>query len=291
MALDADLVVDRLADQFVVKLGNEFAPQRAFSLEVMEGSPGRVTEAGGRGKIQVEVSNAASTVVTDSVDYQANVQSTNTNAAITMAEYSVSWEITSNEQLEGQRFATGPGRNAQALADTVWGKVTTLLQAATFTNTVADVTEANFDSDNREALWASVNAGTEPLHLVLDRTALSSLLPSDKNSFQLSTEGAFGFAGIHSQTLWTGAQDDKVYGFACTPQAFVVHHGLPDRPAAVRDAIANSGRIETLPIPGGLDVEFCVWTDTETRSLYASLALCYGVAVADATALTMQQTP
>ena len=73
MALDADLVVDRLADQFVVKLGNEFAPQRAFSLEVMPGSPGRVTEAGGRGKIQVEVSKDASAVQTDSVDYQTNV--------------------------------------------------------------------------------------------------------------------------------------------------------------------------------------------------------------------------
>ena len=71
----------------------------------------------------------------------------------------------------------------------------------------------------------------------------------------------------------------------------VVHHGVPLRPAAVRDAIQNTGRIETLQIPGGLEVELCVWTDTATRDLYASLAICYGVAVADATALTMQRTP
>ena len=290
MALDADLVVDRLADQFVVKLGNEFAPQRAFSLEAIPGGDGRITSSG-RGLIEVEVSTDASAVQTDNDNYQDNVGADNTNAAITVSEYSVSWVITGMEQLAGHRFATGPGRNAQALSDTIWGKVTALLQASTFTNTVADVAEASFTDANREALWASVNAGTEPLHLVLDRTALSSMLPSDKNSFQLSTEGAYGFAGIHSQTLWTGAESDEVYGFACTPQAFVVHHGIPDRPAAVRDAIQNTGRIETLEIPGGLEVEFCVWTDTSTRNMYASLALCYGVAVADATALTMQRTP
>tara|TARA_R100000808_G_scaffold25077_1_gene61406 strand:+ start:3546 stop:4406 length:861 start_codon:yes stop_codon:yes gene_type:complete len=285
MALDADLVVDRLADRFVVKLGEEFAPHRAFSLEAI---PGGVPT--GRNTVQVEVSKDASAVQTNNDNYQDNVGSDNTNAAISVSEYSVSWVITSQEQLQGQRFATGPGRNAQALATTIWGQVNALIQASTFTNTVADVTQANFAAANRQNLWASVNAGTEPLHLVLDREALSSMLPSDKNSFQLSTEGAYGFAGIHSQTYWTGAESNEVYGFACTPQAMVVHHGIPDRPAAVRDAIQNTGRIETLQIPGGLEVELCVWSDTSTRNLYASLAICYGIAVADATALTMQRT-
>ncbi len=282
MALDADLAIDRLADRFVVKLGEEFAPHRAFSLEAI---PGGVST--GTNKIQVEISKDASAVQTDSTNYQANVGSDNTNAAITVNEYSVSWVITSPEQLEGQRFATGPGRNAQALSATVWGKVTDLLHRATFANTVANVTQANFAAANRNALWASLKAGTEPRHLVLDLDALSSMLPSDKNSFQLSTEGAFGFNGIHAMTDYTGA-DANTYGFACTPQAMVVHHGIPARPAAVRDAILNTGRIETLRIPGGLDVELCVWTDTSTRALYASLAICYGVAVADSSALTIQ---
>lgn len=284
MALDADLVVDRLADRFVVKLGEEFAPHRAFSLEAI---PGGV--ATGTNKIQVEVSKDASVVATDSTNYQSAVTSDNANAAITVNEYSVSWVITSPEQLEGQRFATGPGRNAQALAEKLYGVVNALLQASTFTNTVAVVTQANFAAANRQALWASINAGTEPIHLVLDRTAMSSMLPSDKNAFQLSTEGAFGFSGIHANTYITG-METNAYGYACTPQAMVVHHGIPDRPAAVRDAINNSGRIETLQIPGGLEVELAVWTDTSTRALYASLAICYGIAVSDAGALTLQES-
>ena len=282
MALDADLVIDRLADRFIVKLGNEFAPHRAFSLEAI---PGGVPT--GRNTIQVEISKDASAVQTNSTDYQTNDGSDNNNAAITVNEYSISWVITSQEQLQGQRFATGPGRNAQALSEPVWGAVNALLQAATFTNTVAPVAEASFGATNRQALWASVNNGTEPIHLVLDKTALSSMLPSDKNSFQMSTEGAYGFNGIHAQTYWTNAETNA-YGFACSPQAMVVHHGVPLRPPAVRDAINNTGRIETLQIPGGLEVELAVWADTSSRAQYASLALCYGIAVADAGALTLQ---
>ncbi|MCK5645009.1 MAG: hypothetical protein KAJ19_29690, partial [Gammaproteobacteria bacterium] len=268
----------------VVKLGEEFAPHRAFSLEAI---PGGVPT--GTNTIQVEISKNASAVQTDSTDYEANVGSNNDNAAITVNEYSVSWVITSPEQLEGQRFATGPGRNAQALSEKIYGVVNALLQASTFTNTVATVAEASFAAANRQALWASINAGTEPIHLVLTREAMSSMLPSDKNSFQLSTEGAYGFEGIHANSYVTG-METNAYGYACTPQAMVVHHGIPDRPAAVRDAINNSGRIETLQIPGGLEVELAVWTDTKTRSLFASLAICYGIAVSDPGALTLQES-
>ena len=281
MALDADLVIDRLADRFIVKLGEEFAPHRAFSLEAI---PGGVPT--GRNTIQVEISKDASAVQTNSTDYQTNVGSDNNNAAITVSEYSVSWIITSQEQLQGQRFATGPGRNAQALAETVWGAVNTLLQAATFTNTVDTIAQGSFGATNRQELWGSVKNGSEPIHLVLDKTALSSMLPSDKNSFQMSTEGAYGFDGIHCQTYWTNAETNA-YGFACTPQALVVHHGVPLRSPAVIEAINNTGRIETLQIPGGLEVELAVWADTSTRAQYASLALCYGIAVADAGALTL----
>ena len=281
MALDADLVIDRLADRFIVKLGEEFAPHRAFSLEAI---PGGVPT--GRNTIQVEISKDASSVQTNSTDYQTNVGSDNNNAAITVSEYSVSWMISSQEQLQGQRFATGPGRNAQALAETVWGAVNTLLQAATFTNTVDTIAQGSFGATNRQELWGSVKNGSEPIHLVLDKTALSSMLPSDKNSFQMSTEGAYGFDGIHCQTYWTNAETNA-YGFACTPQAMVVHHGVPLRSPAVTDAINNTGRIETLQIPGGLEVELAVWADTASRAQYASLALCYGIAVADATALTL----
>ena len=284
MALDPDLVIDRLADRFVVKLGEEFAPHRAFSLEAI---PGGVPT--GTNTIQVEISKDASVVQTDSTDYENIVGSDNNNAAITVNEYSVSWVITSPEQLEGQRFATGPGRNAQALSEKIYGVVNALLQASTFTNTVAVVAEASFAAANRQALWASINAGTEPIHLVLTREAMSSMLPSDKNSFQLSTEGAYGFEGIHANSYVDG-METNAYGYACTPQAMVVHHGIPDRPAAVRDAINNSGRIETLQIPGGLEVELAVWTDTKTRSLFASLAICYGIAVSDAGALTLQES-
>ena len=267
MALDADLVVDRLADRFVVALGNEFAPQRAFSIEAIEGGI-----PVSRNTVQVEVSGNASAVQTNSADY---------------TEYSITWQVTSQEGLQGHRFATGPGKNAQTLADTVWGVPSALMTGATF-GEVATVAEGSFAAANLQNLWAGV-PGTTNVHALLSKDAMKTILPTDKNAFDLGQSGAHGFAGIHAVTDWSSAEA-TTYGACFAPQAFAVVHGAPDRPAAVLDAMRNTGRVETLNLPNGLDVEFSVWADANTRVLYASLALCYGAVVADASAGILQQT-
>jgi len=287
MALDADLVVDRLADRFVVALGNEFAPQRAFSIEAIEGGI-----PVSRNTVQVEVSGTASVVSTNVgasgmvADYTVGA-GTNANAAISVSEYSVTWQVTSQEGLQGHRFATGPGKNAQALADTVWGVPSALMTGATF-GEVATVSEASFAAANLQNLWAGV-PGTTNVHALLSKDAMKTILPTDKNAFDLGQTGAHGFAGIHAVTDWDSAEA-TTYGACFAPQAFAVVHGAPARPAAVLDAMRNTGRVETLNLPNGLDVEFSVWADANTRVLYASLALCYGAVVADASAGILQQT-
>ena len=282
MALDAQLVVDRLADNFVVALGADLAPHRAFAVSAQpEGIPV------GRNTFQIEVSNAGSTVQTNPTTYLTGT-GTNTNAAIACSEYSVTWQITSEEGLQGHRFATGPGKNANQLADKVWAVVSALMVTGTFTNADSSVAAASFSDSHRQHLWASIT-GSQELHLVLSRAAMAGMLPSDKNSFELSESGAYGFAGLHTVSNWAAASSN-VYGFAAAPQAFAVVHGSPDRPSAVMDSMTSAGRVETLPIPGGMAVELSVWADPNTRVLYASLALCYGAAVTDATALTLQLT-
>ena len=280
MALSSDLVVDRLADNFVLQLGADFAPQRAFSVSAQpEGIPV------GRNTLQIEVSNAGSTVQTNPSTYLTGT-GTNQNAAISVNEYSVTWQITSEEGLQGHRFASGPGKNANQLADKVWAVVSALMVTGTFSNADLSVVATSFADSHRQHLWASITGSTE-LHLVLSRAAMSGMLPENKNSFELSESGAFGFSGLHTVSNWSAASAN-VYGFAAAPQAFAVVHGVPDRPAAVTDSMTSAGRVETLQIPGGMAVEFSVWADPNTRVLYASLALCYGAAVTDDNALTLQ---
>jgi hypothetical protein len=280
MALDANLVVDRLADNFVLQLGADFAPHRSFAVSALpEGIPV------GRNTLQIEVSNAGSTVQTNPSTYITGA-GTNQNAAISVNEYSVTWQITSEEGLQGHRFASGPGKNANQLADKVWAVVSALMVTGTFSNADSSVAEASFADSHRQFLWASITGSSE-LHLVLSRLAMSGMLPSDKNSFQLSESGAYGFAGLHTVSNWSAASSN-VYGFAAAPQAFAVVHGVPARPDAVVNAMQSAGRVETLDIPGGMAVEFSVWADPNTRILYASLALCYGAAVTDDNALTLQ---
>tara|TARA_R100001244_G_scaffold786_1_gene1474 strand:+ start:2629 stop:3477 length:849 start_codon:yes stop_codon:yes gene_type:complete len=281
MALDADLVVDRLADRFVVALGNEFAPHTAFAIEAIEGGI-----PVSRNTVQVEVSGNASAVQTNSSDYTVGA-GTNSNAEITVSEYSITWQVTSQEGLQGHRFATGPGKNAQTLANTVWGVPSALMTGATF-GEVATVAEGSFAAANLQNLWAGV-PGTTNVHALLSKDAMKTILPTDKNAFDLGQTGAHGFAGIHAVTDWSSAEA-TTYGACFAPQAFAVVHGAPDRPTAVLDAMRNTGRVETLNLPNGLDVEFSVWADANTRVLYASLALCYGAVVADASAGILQQT-
>lgn len=286
MALDADLVVDRLADRFVVALGNEFAPHKAFAIEAIEGGI-----PVSRNTVQVEVSGTASVVSTNTgesggaADYTVGA-GTNANAAITVNEYSVTWQVTSAEGLQGHRFATGPGKNAQALADSVWAIPSALMTSGTF-GEVATVAEASFAVANLQNLWAGV-PGTANVHALLSKDAMKVILPEDKNAFTLGESGAHGFAGIHAVTDWDSAETGT-YGACFAPQAFAVVHGAPARPTAVLDSMRNTGRVETLNLPNGLDVEFAVWADTNTRILYASLALCYGAVVADASAGILQQ--
>jgi len=281
-SLDADLVVDRLAEAVQEVLSEALAPVRAFSTDfgVDRLAPKRV--------VQVEKVTAAGSANTDPTNYEDDTSTTNTDVAVTPYEYSRTFTITNPEAQAGHRLMTKAKINAQALAQGVWDTVTVLCDPATFTNTKVTVAEASFAAAHRAALWGSLK-NAMARHLILSGTAYATHLPTDKNSFQLSEQGAFGWAGIHHATDFSAnTAMGNNYGFACAPNAFACAAGLPVRPPGFEEDMVAA---EVVTLEGlGLSVEQTVWFSRATRALWAGYSIMWGVAVGDATALTLVES-
>ena len=139
-------------------------------------------------------------------------------------------------------------------------------------------------SANRQAAWASIAKGSEK-HLILDGTAYSSNLPTDKNSFELSQSGAFGFDGIHLATKWDGSGGEaNLYGVAAAPNALAIASGLPEISGAVQSNLEEVGTVEIPDL--GLTIQTCLWGDTGTRETWASYGVMFGAAKGDVSAFT-----
>lgn len=276
---DADLVVDRLADQAILVLQNKLAPLSAFSRDF------GVDVLRPRATVQVEKSGTPSTGQSNPTDYESG-DTTNTNVAVTVNELSQSFHVSSQELMQGHRLETKAENNLHALADDVWDVAAALLDESVFTNTVVVATEAAIDTDDLQTGWGSI-AKSSQKHVVLSGTAFAKFLPTNLESFRPGA-GAYGFDGMHLATKWDAAQDANTRGFFCGPNAMAVAAGLPDISPAVRNQCEAIRQIE---IPGlGLTVQMVLWGSTKTRATWVSYGVMFGAAVGDVSALTLYQT-
>lgn len=117
-------------------------------------------------------------------------------------------------------------------------------------------------------------------NLLLDWEHLARLLPSDKTSFRLGEQGAYGFDIIAEQNRWTSAETNAC-GFLCNPAAIAVLAGPPADGAAGRNILSRQAfTVEPL----GLPVVLHTWFNTKTRTVWHSFDVMFGAAVGDATA-------
>lgn len=276
---DADLVVDRLADQAILVLQNKLAPLNAFSQDF------GVDVMRPRATVQVEKSGTPATGQTNPTNYESG-DTTNTNVAVSVSEYSQSFHVTSQELMQGHKLETKAANNLHALADDVWDVCAALLDETVHTNTVVVAAEASIAAADLQEGWGSI-AKSPQKHVVLNGTAFAQFLPTNRESF-VPGAGAYGFDGFHLATKWDAAQDANTRGFFCGPNALAVASGLPDISPAVRN---QCEAIRTVEIPElGLSVQLVMWGSSATRATWISYGVMFGAAVGDASALTLYQT-
>ncbi len=277
---DADLCVDRLSEKAILVLQERLAPLRAFSRDF------GTDTLRPRATVQVEKSGTHATAQQNPTNYESG-DTTNDAVAVTVNEETISFNVSSQEMMQGERLETKAGNNLHGLADNIWDEVVALCNddAGGSTLTKVTVAQASFTDANRNALWASIAKGGER-HLILDGTAYSQNLPTDSNSFSLSQSGAFGWDGLHMATKWdaTGAESN-LYGLAVTPNAFAVASGLPE----ITPAVANNlEAVGTAEIPDlGLTVQTCLWGSSSTRATWISYGVMFGVSVGDGSAFNL----
>ncbi len=275
---DADLCVDRLSEKAILVLQERLAPLRAFSRDF------GTDTLRPRATVQVEKSGTHATAQQNPTNYESG-DTTNDAVAVTVNEETISFNVSSQEMMQGERLETKAGNNLHGLADNIWDEVVALCNDANSDNDIITCVQTSFTDTQRQALWASIAKGGER-HLILDGTAYAENLPADKNAFELSQRGAYGFDGFHLATKWdaTGAESN-LYGLAVTPNAFAVAAGLPE----ISPAVANNlEAVGTAEIPDlGLTVQTCLWGSTSTRATWISYGVMFGVSVGDGTAFTL----
>ncbi len=281
MALDTDLSVDLLASEILVDLGELLAPVGAFSTVALADAT-----LVGRQTAQVERRGTVPTQANNSADYQVTA-GTNLNVAVAVNELWASQEITAAEQLLGIPYNTAVPALVQSIGQGVWDDTTAIILTGTYGSAVSGGAAGSFSVANSATMLTSIDSNN--VSLLVENVEADSFVPSDRNSFQMADEGAYGFAGIHKVSNFTGATADTM-AFACSPEAAVTVIGPPKRDPRVTAQMQAAGQVEILNIPQlgpGADAELFVWVDTQTKSLWIGLSMCYGITAADPNAGTL----
>ena len=275
-----DLSVEELSDLAVSKLGELLAPVSSFTVLSPESERVKSTGSGG-GVYQVEITNALPTAADNPADYEAMTSGSQSNVSVTTANIAVMQKLTNLQQQQGIPVKTRVPDAAKALAAAVWDKCTAMMNGAGYTD-AGQITSGALTTDNLGTLRASVDAPN--VSLILEHSEAGPVYPSDKNSFELSEAGAYGFSAIHMVSNFTGGVTDQV-ALAATPEAAVGVTGLPLQHSDAAQLVGTASIIENLTIESvGVPVELRIWQNSGTKDLYLSLETVFGIAAADATA-------
>lgn len=273
--IDADLLMDTLSERAINVLSNRFAPLSAFTRDFSDGVIVQQTK-----NVQVPVISSTSATVKNPSTYVGG-DTVTSNVPVTVDAYSKTIHLTSaqlNQKLKLEQFSTAA---LNQFADDIMGVVTGKILDASISTTNEVVAQTSFAVANARSIWGKLGK-TSAKHLIMDSVAYAQLAPSDKNSLGYAA-GAYGFNGIHHQTMWTGATANT-YGIGCGPEFMAVVAGIPQMSEGVRRALTAQRNIS---LPNGLTLQVNYWVDTNTRIEYASYDIMFGAAVADGAAAVL----
>jgi hypothetical protein len=264
--IDADLLIDTLADRVITTLGPKLAPLNAFTRDFSKKTYCQTKS------VQVQVTTGGSTTQTNPTSFESG-DSTTDNVAVTMNHYSNSFHVTSaqlNEQITLESLAD---RNLQNLANKIVDVAMTPIDATNFANASGNIAQTAIVAGDLQAGWGSIGT-SDVKNILLDAVAYSKFLPTSTTSLSLAN-GAYGFDGFYLNTRWTGAVAGT-YGFVCGPDAIAQASGIPDIAPAVQKMLFGS---KVVTVPGlGISVQLNVWGSTSSRAVWASYDVMYGAA-------------
>ena len=273
--ISATLTTSLLSDTVVTILQSRLAPIRALFTEVLT-DPVKPLAT-----IQVPKVTVAATAQTDPTDWESG-DTTVTNTAITMHEYSVSFHVTSTELNSGTRMDWLTRINAAALANKIMDVILTPVTTANFGAAAVTSSAAAFGASDVATLWAALKDGTMR-NLVIDGAYWARLIPQSLEGLPLTQGGSYmGFDGAWYNNRWTGA-GTNVVGFACSPEAMVIASGLPLEPPGASSQFASIGSAAIPEI--NVQIQTSSWLKPGTRVQWQAYDLMLGVAACDTTAL------
>jgi hypothetical protein len=276
----ADLVVDSLRDAAITTLSSRLAPLNAFSRDFS------ADQLRPRSTVQVPIASAGATVQTNASNFESG-DSTLTNAAVSVSQYSASFALSNTEINQGFRIEQLAAKNLRQLANKIIDVALTPVTTTNFGSAVVDVDAAtDVTATSLKTLWGALKDGSER-NLVVDGSIYAQFLPSNLDGFSLAgngrNTGIYGFDGFYFNNRWDGA-GSTIKGFAASPEAIALASGVPVSSPVSDDLIAQ----ENILIGDlGLTVQMSMWSSRATRSLWASYDVMFGAAKGDGDALKL----
>jgi hypothetical protein len=274
----SDLVVDSLRDAAITTLSSRLAPLNAFSRDFS------ADQLRPLAVVQVPIASAGASVQTNATNFESG-DSTLSNAAVSVSQYSASFALTNAEINQGFRIEQLAAKNLRQLANKIIDVALAPVTTTNFGSAVVDVDAAgDVTAASLKTLWAALKDGSER-NLVVDGSVYAQFLPSNLDGFTLAgagrNTGIFGYDGFYYNNRWDGA-GANIKGFAASPEAIALASGVPVSSPVADDMIAQ----ETITIGDlGLQVQMSMWSSRATRSLWASYDVMFGAAKGDGSAL------
>lgn len=275
--ISATLTTALLSDTVVTVLQNRLAPIGALFTEVM------LDPMKPMATVQVPKVTGGATAQTDPTDWESG-NTTVTNTAVTMHEYSVSYHVTNAELQSGTRMEWLAKINAAVLANKILDVIAVPLTVANYGAACLTSSSTAFGASDLRTIWSAAKDFTLR-NLVLDGAYWAQLIPTDTLGFGLNQGSpGYGFDGIWYSNRWSAA-DSNVVGFVASPEAMVIAAGLPIDPPGANTQYSSIG---SAVIPGiNVPIQTSSWLKPGTRVQWQALDLLLGVAACDTSALEL----
>jgi ATP-dependent protease ClpP protease subunit len=263
-SLYPNIAIDASVEVVRNKLFMLDATSKAFSLDVMKPLV----------PIVIKSNTAGPTVQTNATDFTAG-NSTLAPVTVTPARITATVHITDAQANNGFSVRDLAYQQAGNFADAIQDVVTALMLTGTFGTAYTVGVAANFDQTDLSQVLAGAKNYRKKI-LLLDGGHLAYLKPTDRNSFALGEQGAYGFDSIIPNSRWTGATSNTC-GFVTDYGSIVTAAGT-----SVEQPSKFFENITTVQAENGLPVRLWVWFDPNTQIMYSMLDTMFGAAVADA---------
>jgi hypothetical protein len=227
-----------------------------------------------------------STTLTNASNFESG-DSTVTNVAITVSQYTEAFHITNSDLNSGIRMEDLVVAKMGSLGTKISNVLAANITAANF-NTLSPIIRStgSFGFGDMATAWGLLQKANRK-NIMLNGTYLSNIINTPVFLQTVPVvpgagwKDVIGWDYVALHTAWTSA-GANILGFACDPQAIGVIAGLPliDSPAIPGGILAQG---QGMLVGVDLAIAVYAWFNTSTRTYWASYDLMFGANALDTT--------